>query len=78
MICQCAGSQERPPLKRLAVIVNRETDEALEKFMLRKGVTKTEALRRLVLLGAVMDQADANGEEILFTSSGVTEHVRII
>lgn len=66
----------RSDLKRLSVIIDLETDAALVNFAHRKGISKAESLRRLVLMGAMMDEADQNGEEIIFKNEETVTHVR--
>lgn len=75
---QKSGRDEGSELKRLTVTINKEMDRALDSLMSRKGITKTEALRRLVLMGEMMAEADANGEEILIKSGDQTSRVRLV
>jgi hypothetical protein len=64
--------------KRLSVTVSTEMDLAIRTLACRKGISKTEALRRLLLMGDMMAKADAAGEEILFVGKHETLRVRPI
>lgn len=45
-----------PTMTRLAVNINEETQNQLRHLMDRDGITVTEAVRRLVGIGAYVDQ----------------------
>lgn len=68
----------RSDLKRLSVAITHEMDAALANFALRKGISKAESLRRLVLMGAAMAEADQNGDEIIFKNEETVTRVRPI
>jgi len=63
--------------KRINVAVNPETVEMLAHVIERDGVSLTEAVRRLIGIGAAVDQlATDEGAKILAeTSSGTQEIV---
>lgn len=73
-----SGENEGRDLKRLSVKITQEMDRAMNSMVERKGISKAEALRRLVLMGNMMAEADANGEEILFKSGEQTSRIRLI
>jgi len=63
------------PQKRLNVNINRQTADALAEYCAANGVTITEAVRRLVVVGAHVLVAQGNGEKVQIGSDKVVFEV---
>jgi hypothetical protein len=51
-------------LVRLSVNITPATDAALQRIAAREGLTITEALRRLISYGEILDDAVTEGAEV--------------
>lgn len=68
----------QPGRRRVSVTINQEMGDAMEIYAERKDVSRSEALRRLALLGDAVVQADREGKKILFVGKHETEQVHLI
>lgn len=61
-----------PTMTRLAVNINEETQKQLRHLMDRDGITVTEAVRRLIGIGAYVDQqiSDKGLDVVVHESNG--------
>lgn len=66
---------DAPSHTRLSVNITESTATAINEFAAAKGVTITEALRRLVAYGNVVFQADRAGKKVLLTDDRETERM---
>jgi len=68
----------KPRPARLSVNISRATEEALLELMDEKGVSMTEAVRRLVGYGSVVYRAVREGDEVLIRRNGQAERVVLL
>lgn len=66
------------PQTRLNVNINVQTRAALELFAARHDVSITEALRKLVGVGALINDEVEDGREILLRGEDGTKRVRLV
>lgn len=63
---------------RLSVNISRDTLEALQEISTEKGVTITEALRRLVGYGIIVYRANRDGQDVLLRRDNKTERIVLV
>lgn len=63
---------------RLSVNISRGTEEALREITADKGISMTEALRRLVGYGVLVYRADKGGHEALLRHRDTQQVERIV
>jgi hypothetical protein len=74
---QAVDSITRKPT-RLSVNISRDTFEALQEIASDKGITMTEAVRRLVGYGIIVYRASRDGYEVLLRRDGKLEKILIV
>ncbi len=75
---QQQGDAGPEPQPRLSINVNHATATILRDFAKAKGVTVTEAVRRLVAYGNTVFQADQEGKKVLFKDGDEIERLIIV
>ncbi|GAA1862861.1 hypothetical protein GCM10009772_43260 [Pseudonocardia alni subsp. carboxydivorans] len=65
-------------VSRLSVNINHDTYEAIQELARERGVTVTEAVRRLVGYGAIVYRSNRDGQDILLRRDGKTERVMLL
>jgi hypothetical protein len=63
---------------RLSVNITSATDGALQRIATREGLSITEALRRLISYGEVLDIALVEGAEVLVRHDGQLERLLLM
>jgi hypothetical protein len=63
---------------RLSVNISRDTLEALQEISNEKGVTITEALRRLVGYGIIVYRANRDKKDVLLRRDNKTERLVLV
>ncbi|GAB4662175.1 hypothetical protein MOKP64_44990 [Mycobacterium avium subsp. hominissuis] len=66
---------EAPPQPRLNVNLNTLTAEALQEYRVTKGISLTEAVRRLIGIGHFIFKAQQEGKEILLKKGDETQRL---
>lgn len=73
-----SGSPRGKKPARLSLNISRATEEALLELMDEKSISMTEAVRRLIGYGAVINRAIRDGGEVLIRRNGQTERVVLL
>lgn len=60
-------------MPKFTVQLTDEMDEALSEAATRRGLPKTQALRRAVVLMKYLDEADEQGDRVVIKSQDGTE-----
>jgi hypothetical protein len=63
---------------RLSVNISQSTVEALQEIVSDKGITMTEAVRRLIGYGIVMYRANRDGYEVVLRREGKLEKIVLV
>ena len=63
---------------RLSVNISRDSAEALQEISSDKGITMTEAVRRLVGYGIIMYRANRDGYEVLLRRDNKLEKILLV
>lgn len=63
---------------RLSVNISRDTVEALQEIASDKGITMTEAVRRLIGYGIITYRANRDGHEVLLRQDGKLEKILLV
>lgn len=78
-------SQSTPPAPftptkptRLSVNISRDTLDALHEIAGEKGITITEALRRLVGYGVIVYRANRDNHDVLLRRDNKTERIVVL
>lgn len=60
---------------RLNININSQTAKVLREYADKHGVSVTEAVRRLIGVGTIIDQAQQDGKDIVLKDGEATERL---
>lgn len=70
---------EPPEVTRLTVLMAPRTEAAINRFIATECTTQREAVRRLIALGGLVDQAvNVDGADLLVRRNGTMERIIIV
>ena len=74
------GERSVPTVKptRLSVNISRDTVDALQEIASDKGISMTEAVRRLIGYGIIMYRANRDGYDVLLRREGKLEKILLV
>jgi hypothetical protein len=70
-----ASSSTQASQTRLNININSQTAKVLRDYAEKNGVSVTEAVRRLIGVGTIIDQAQQDGKDVVLKDGEATERL---